>query len=63
MYCVLRGTLVSYLILLPVYPNFFICFTRVRLDIGYSGLSTGSNENIGVLIRLRLVLGIVVVEK
>lgn len=55
----LREILVFFLISLPKYSNFFICFTRIRLDVGYSEPSTESDKNIDILIRLRLVPDII----
>lgn len=55
----LREISVFFLISLLKYPNFFICFTRIRLGVGYSGPSTESDKNIDVLIRLRLVSDII----
>lgn len=58
-----RETPIFYLISLSLYLNFFICFTRVRFEIGHFRFSIEFDENIDILIRLRLISSIVVVEK
>lgn len=63
MYCVLREISVSYLILLSIYFNFFICFTRMRLNIDYFKPFIKFNKNINVLNRLRLISDIMIMKK